>query len=88
MGVGVNGSKYGLVGNVLLHQFQSVPGCLDSGEYVDDDESVFSFDKSRIGLRLTPNLVHTIGYLEEPPDIVQLGVPPKAGVRGVRRLVA
>ncbi len=88
MGMGVNGSKHGLVGNVLLHQFQGIPGCLDSGEYVDNDESVFSFDEGCIGLGFAPNLVHTVSYPEEPPDIVQLGVPPKAGVRCVWRLVA
>ena len=83
------GIEYGLdrvIAQVFLHQIEGGLGAFHRHQGVVDDPAGVALDEGDVGHVVAPDLIDAVHDLEQAVDVVELGVAPQAGIRGVGRL--
>ena len=86
--VGKDDGRDRLVTQVLPGECKRYARRLCGGQRVHHNPAGLALDQGHVGDVKAAKLVDAFHHLEEPDVRVQLGVPPKAGVDGVGRLVS
>ena len=84
VGVGVDDGRYGAVAPVLAVQRECRRCDLLGDQRVDDDDAVVAFHQGHVGHVEAADLVDPVGHLVQAVLGRQLGLPPQAGINGVR----
>jgi hypothetical protein len=73
-----------LIAQLLAGEGQCVAGGRGGGQRVHQNPAGLALDQRDVGQVETAKLVDPLGHLEQAVDVVQLGLPPQAGIDAVR----
>ena len=87
MRVGIENRLYRIVSHILLQQFKRCLRTLYRHQGIIDNPAGVSLDKGDIGHIISPDLIDPVHHFKQSVDMIQLRVPPQAGICAVRRIL-